>query len=328
MSAERPRRVAFLALFVLAGATAAAEPSPVRAVAEVGVTVGDLDRSVAFFTGVLDFVKVSEQQASGPGFGRLEGVPGARARTARLRLGSETLELTQYQSPGGRPVPFDSRSNDRWFQHVAIIVSDLDAAYARLRANRVTHASNAPQTLPEWNKAAGGIRAFYFKDPDGHPLELLQFPAGKGDPRWQARAPLFLGIDHTAIVVQDTERSLAFYRDTLGFRVAGESDNYGPEQEHLNAVFGAHLRITALRAAAGPGIELLEYLSPTDGRPAPADERSSDRIHWQTRLEVTDVEGTAAAAARAGGHPVSARLLRDPDGHALLFANDSLEASR
>ena len=43
-------------------------------------------------------------------------------------------------------------------------------------------------------------------------------------------------------------------------RVAGESENYGPEQERLNNVFGAHLRITALRAASGPGIELLEYL--------------------------------------------------------------------
>src|SRR5262245_17083266 len=80
---------------------------------------------------------------------------------------------------------------------------------------------------------------------------------------------LFLGIDHTAIVVNSTEASLACYRDTLGLRVVGQSENYGPEQERLNNVFGARLRITTLRAPAGPGVELLEYLTPRDGRPAP-----------------------------------------------------------
>ena len=43
--------------------------------------------------------------------------------------------------------------------------------------------------------------------------------------------------------------------------IAGTSENYGVEQEHLNNVFGARLRITALRAARGPGVELLEYLA-------------------------------------------------------------------
>jgi len=52
---------------------------------------------------------------------------------------------------------------------------------------------------------------------------------------------------------------MRFYRDTLGLRAARESENYGTEQEHLNNVFGARLRITGLRATDGPGIELLEY---------------------------------------------------------------------
>jgi catechol 2,3-dioxygenase-like lactoylglutathione lyase family enzyme len=317
----------------------AVAPAVVEAVVDAGMTVGDLDRSVAFFTSVLQFRKVSESAAAGTGFERLEAVPGARARVARLRLGDETIELTQYLEPQGRPVPADSRSHDRWFQHVAIIVSDMDAAYRRLREHRVTHASSGPQTLPGWNRAAAGIRAFYFKDPDGHALEILQFPPGKGEARWQRQDALFLGIDHTAIVVADTDRSLAFYRDALGLRVAGESENYGPEQEHLNAVFGARLRITALRAPRGMGIELLEYLSPSDGRPAPDDARSSDRIHWQTRVAVADVARSAAAALGAGGRQVSrssapspasgviaaeipaAMLLSDPDGHALLFTH-------
>jgi catechol 2,3-dioxygenase-like lactoylglutathione lyase family enzyme len=189
-----------------------------------------------------------------------------------MRLADESVELTEYLAPRGRPAPVDSRSNDRWFQHIAIIVSDMDRAYAWLRQHKVQHASTGPQRLPDWNTKARGIQAFYFRDPDGHPLEILQFPPDKGDPRWhRPTEKLFLGIDHTAIVVGDTGASLGFYRDVLGLRVVGESENYGPEQERLNNVFGARLRITTLRAAAGPAIEFLEYLTPRDGRPMPAD---------------------------------------------------------
>ena len=113
---------------------------------------------------------------------------------------------------------------------------------------------------------------------------------------------MFLGIDHTAIVVTDTEASLRFYRDLLGLHVAGESENYGVEQEHLNNVFGARLRITALRASSGPGIELLEYLAPRDGRAIPVDEHSNDLVHRQTELEADNPDGAIALSA-ARGHP-------------------------
>jgi catechol 2,3-dioxygenase-like lactoylglutathione lyase family enzyme len=250
-----------------------------------------------------------------------------------MRLGDEQIELTEYLTPRGRPIPVDSRSHDRWFQHIAIIVSDMDRAYAWLRQHRVEHASPAPQRLPDWNPNAGGIRAFYFKDPDGHPLEVLWFPAGKGDSKWHRPTDrLFLGIDHTAIVVASTQAALGCYRDTLGLRVAGESENYGPEQERLNNVFGARLRITTLRAPAGPGVEFLEYLTPRDGRPIPADTRPNDLIHWQTSLASDDAEAVARALRGGGcGTPtagvvapeppalgfVRGFLLRDPDGHAL-----------
>jgi hypothetical protein len=105
---------------------------------------------------------------------------GLRMRIVRMKLGSETLELTQYLAPEGRPIPAGWRSNDHSFQHAAIVASDMDKAYQHLRAHKVRHASTGPQTLPLTNKAAAGIRAFYFKDPDGHNLEIIYFPDGKG----------------------------------------------------------------------------------------------------------------------------------------------------
>jgi catechol 2,3-dioxygenase-like lactoylglutathione lyase family enzyme len=137
-----------------------------------------------------------------------------------------------------------------------------------------------------------------------------------------------MGIDHTAIVVSDTDASLKFWRDTLGLRVAGSSENYGTEQEHLNNVFGARLRITGLRAAKGPGIEFLEYVAPRDGRPIPSDEKANDLVHWQTRLGVARVKD-AEVAVRAARVPLvspgavdvpgagAGLVVRDPDGHAV-----------
>ncbi|HYN90922.1 MAG TPA: VOC family protein [Thermoleophilaceae bacterium] len=344
----RPLLRAVAALLALAGAvfagaqasapvTRPAQAAPLaNAVVSVGYTVSDLDRAARFFTEVLDFTRVpGEREIAGEAWERLAGVFGLRARVASLRLGDEELELTEYLAPRSRPIPAEMRGNDRAFQHVAIVVSDMARAYRKLRENHVAHASSGPQRLPDWNPNAGGIEAFYFRDPDGHFLELIAFPAGKGDPKWKRAAEsgrLFLGLDHTAIVVADTETSLRLYRDALGLRVAGESENWGTEQEHLNNVFGARLRITGLRAAAGPGIELLEYLAPRDGRPAPADLRASDLLHWQTTLATADAAAAAQQLRPPAANWVSpgevalpadeagfrrGLTLRDPDGHAL-----------
>ncbi|MGC2184876.1 MAG: VOC family protein [Terriglobales bacterium] len=299
----------------------------------VGITVSDMDRAVDFYSKVLTFEKVSDTEVAGESYEHLEGLFGLRMRVVRMRLGDEFIELTEYLAPKGRPIPVDSRSNDRWFQHIAIIVSDMDQAYARLRQYKVEHASSGPQRLPNWNKNAAGISAFYFKDPDEHPVEVLQFPPDKGAEKWHRPTnKLFLGIDHTAIVVWDTDVSLKFYRDVLGLRVAGESENYGTEQEHLNNVFGARLRITALRGTTGPGIELLEYLAPRDGRPFPGDEHANDIVHRHTILITTDADAAArplqaskatfvssGVVANPTGEPgfKKALLVRDPDGHAI-----------
>jgi catechol 2,3-dioxygenase-like lactoylglutathione lyase family enzyme len=324
------RRVV-LALALLAALAGGVQGQLVTAVGPIGLTVSDLDRSVAFYTEVLTFQKVSEREVTGDAYEHLEGIFGLRMKTAQLRLGDEFIELTEFLAPRGRPAPVASRSNDLWFQHVAIIVSDMDRAYARLRERKVEHASTGPQRLPDSNPKAGGIRAFYFRDPDGHPLEILSFPPDKGAAKWHTAGDrLFLGIDHTAIVVSDTDASLRFYRDVLGMKVAGESENFGIEQERLNNVFGARLRITGLQAGSGPGVEFLEYLAPSDGRPYPGDEKPNDLVHWQTRFIGADVSkaatellkfkspmistGAVELAGREAGYR-KAVLARDPDGH-------------
>src|SRR3974390_2466892 len=160
--------------------------SAVHQVESIGLTVNDLEREVRFFTQVLPFEEVSRSESKGQASAELLGLSQAELKVAVLRLGGESITLTEHLDKG-RPIPPDSRSYDYWFQHMAIVVRDMDKAYEHLRQHKVKYVSTAPQTLPEWNKGAAGIKAFYFRDPEDHVLEVIWFPKDKGDPKWQTQ---------------------------------------------------------------------------------------------------------------------------------------------
>lgn len=309
-----------------------------KAVRKLSLTVSDLEEAVSFYTGLLDFKQESTFELSGKEIQRLYGLQDSNLniRVATLSLGNENIELLEFDTnEQGRPIPIDSRSNDLWFQHIAIVVSDMDKAYQKVYEAGVTHVSTAPQTLPDYIPAAAGISAFYFRDPDGHNLELIYFPQGKGNPRWQKNTDqLFLGIDHSAIGIERTDQSLKFYKDLIGLKFGGNSENYGSEQEHLNQVFGARLLITGLHAQEGPGVEFLDYIAPPGGRPYPVDSKPQDLWYWQISIQVSEIEAAYHSAQKANysilsngiasiSHPElgehKAFIMRGPDGHAVYL---------
>ena len=318
------RILACLILLWIAAATAG-----VVEMDRILVTVSDLDRTEAFYRDGLGFETVGRREMAGDGFAHLVGLRDGRARTLTMRLGQDEVTFVEYDR-AGKPYPADSKSPDLWFQHFAIVVSDMDKAYAALRRVGFTPISDAgPVTLPPAN---GFVKAFKFRDPDGHPLELLYFPPGQGRPVWAGHGDkLFLGVDHSAIGVADTERSEAFYEKLLGMSVAYEGVNRGPTQESLDGTFGAVVRITGLRPPSerGPGVEFLEYRTPATGRPAPVDTESNDLVHVTLDFAVDDVDGMVAKLRQAHTPFISpdavdlgevrAALVRDPDGHAILL---------
>jgi hypothetical protein len=108
--------------------------------------------------------------------------------------------------------------------------------------------------------------------------------------------------------------------------VAGESHNFGNEQAHLNNVEDAELHITGLKAAAGFGVEFLEYLHPTDGRSVPSDRRSDDLMSWQTTLVVENLGAIAQSLMENRVPLVSENVVPFPDAtlgfHQALLVND------
>jgi len=257
----------------------------------IGVTVTNVDRSIIFYVEALGFklisdIVVEEKSAnSSPEFSY------SRIRIATLTLGDESIRLMQYLDKPGRPIPLDSQSNDHWFQHLAIVVSDMDRAYAHLQLFSVESISTMPQTIPPGNKEAAYIQAFKFRDPDRHPLELIWFPPDKGQEKWhQPTDRVFLGIDHTAIAVIATEQSLQFYQDVLGMQVDGGSFNWRETQARMDGLPDAKVRITALRPTQGGlGIELLDYIEPGNGRPVPLDLKPYDLACMQVEMVINDM---------------------------------------
>jgi len=315
----------------------------VQRVKMIGFTVADVDREADFFTKVLQFEKASDFRVVGREYDRMEGVFNANMRIVHLKLGEQILELTQYVSPPtGRPIPVPSYGNDAWFEHMAIVVGDMDAAYKVLQENNVRQISAHPITIPQTNPGAAGIKAIKFHDPERHDLELLYFPPGKGDPSWQKPTnKLFLGLDHTAMTVDSTEKGVTFYRDLLGFEVGGVTLNTGTTQEVLDNLFNDTCLVTAMMpVSAPPHIEFLDYKTPPGGRPMPADTKANDLWHWQTTLVTKDIQAATDRLRKAGVRFITpdvvaipqdvqaqfgfnkAVMVRDPNGHAIRLIEE------
>lgn len=284
--------------------------------------VADLTRAIDFYSEALGFA--------------CEAINNGSVRCAGMRLGEESIELCEWAGAERLGATSqDASVASAGFQHVAIVASDMGAAMIRLRRLAPTAISSGDAVrLPA---SAGGVTAYKFRDPDGHPLELISFPAGTGNPKWQRVQPNppTLGIDHLAISVANVERSLAFYTAGLGFALTSRQVNSGVEQDRLDGVGGVVVDVLGLTPPAGvetPHMELLGYRQPAPQprtRHVAIDKDPSDRLAWYAQ----DVDAIVARLASmhwldAGG-PACMKLgagewlLRDADGHLMVLREAS-----
>ena len=291
----------------------------VKKIRAIRSTVSDVERSLKFYQEALSFKLISDTVTESYS----KRIP---IRVVTLQLGEERLELIEYLDVPGKQIPQDSQSNDLWFQHLAIVVSDFDRAYDHLKSFAIEPISTEPQTLPS------GIRAFKFRDPDRHDLELIWFSPAQSQDQWRNTEALFLGIDHSAIAVADTEQSLKFYRDLFGMEVEQSQINSGEVQARLDGLPEAKVRVTSLRPQQGGlGIELLDYIVPGTGRPFPDDWKSYDLATMQVQLVIHDIEG-AVNLLRENGVKISPQIIhsdshpdhhsfsvKDPSGHTVVL---------
>jgi catechol 2,3-dioxygenase-like lactoylglutathione lyase family enzyme len=265
-----------------------------QTVAGFTLVTADLARLVQFYRDVLGFASHGADKPIDNSEMALLGLSGP-GRRQMLSLGDQTLWIDQF-AQAGHLYPPDSDAASLWFQHLALVVEDIASAHARLRDITLI-SQEGPQQLPS---SSGGVQAFKFRDPDGHPLELLQFPYGKMPDAWRDRRRLDgqigLGIDHSATSVADAEASAAFYQ-ALGLVTGERTLNEGPAQQRLDGLPGVKVAVIPMNPPEGtPHLELLGYRKPK-AWPGPV-------------LRTNDV-----AATRIIWRGPQAKLISDPDGH-------------
>lgn len=304
---------------------------PVTHLIGFSVTVADLAGTAAFYRDSLGLRIGPERVFLDPVWNTLYGLePGTTVRAVDVLIGRQVVELVAFDPPG-RSYPKKRESNDQWFQHFALVSKNIAETWERLNSGglRDEITRDGPVELPP---NTGSVTAFKFRDPEGHPLELISFPPGVGAAVWQtARGQGILGCDHTAISVTDLERSLRFYTDLLGFRVAGRSLNHGPEQDRLDDLQGCEVDVVALEptTVATPHLELLHYRRPP-GRTSLSGFWANDVASVRQFQKVDNLDALVEQLIAEGTTFVSlgkvtlrsgraAATIRDPDGHIIVL---------
>ena len=302
---------------------------PVTQFMRISTTVADLAGTAAFYRDWLGLTVGPEQTMWDPAWNRLLGLEqDVTARAIDIAMEQQILKLVAFDPPG-RPYPPQRTSNDQWFQHFSLVCGDIVKIWERLEGGSPgVITKGAPVLLPP---NTGSVTAFKFRDPEGHPLELIFFPPEIGDPIWHNAGGGIAGYDHTAISVMDVDRGITFYRGLLGFRVGGRSLNRGPEQDRLDGLSGCEVDVVALQPASAntPHVELLHYRRPP-GRTSTSEIRANDVASTRQIHRVDDLDGLVARLDAEGVTFVSPGVVilkdggkgatfRDPDGHMIVL---------
>jgi glyoxylase I family protein len=138
-----------------------------------GITVSNLDRSLAFWRDVLGFEFSHRTHQTSELASEITGVPGAELSLAVVKAPGHKIELLEYHAPPDRKQRVDLRPCDVGSAHIALSVDNLDAVLDRIAASGWKIAGK-PQTLKTGPNA--GKRVVYVRDPDGTTIEFMQPP--------------------------------------------------------------------------------------------------------------------------------------------------------
>jgi len=141
-----------------------------RDFSHITVRVSDMERALAFYRDGLGLREIFDVRLAGPGLEAVTGAKGASGRMVGLVVpgqGKVCIELLAFDHPKSERAP---QGRTTGYSNISLSVSDLDAAYAACLARGL-----APLQKPV---DVGGVKMFFLADPDGTPIELIEFPRG------------------------------------------------------------------------------------------------------------------------------------------------------
>jgi catechol 2,3-dioxygenase-like lactoylglutathione lyase family enzyme len=261
--------------------------------------VADLDKALVFYRDGLGFETAGapgEATGTAPLMNMFGLPPEAKLRyqIARPPASRTGVEIIEVSGAGGKPL--DRRLQDPGAAMLIVLVRDIDAALAKLKAvgAPVLTRGGMAMTVPG---GAHPARMAVVKDPDGHFVELAQL-----DPLPATQAPATANVVgvRVRLIVDDVDKAMRLYKDALGM-----SEMLAPSfRDDSGVLAGFGMREGQYRAA------MLQV--PTTGLVfEPMDFKDIDRktVHGRIQdpgstriqLQVRDVDAAIAALKQAGG---------------------------
>ena len=148
-------------------------PFRILAADHTGITVANLERSLAFWRDVLGFELSHSPHQTGELASEITGVAGAEISIAVLKGYGHKIELLEYRAPAERH-RIALRPCDVGSVHVAFTVDNLDAILGTIAASG-WKAAGKPQTITAGPNT--GKRVVYVRDPDGTTIEFMEIPS-------------------------------------------------------------------------------------------------------------------------------------------------------
>ena len=290
-----PLVLLFSAVLGFAQTPASAPPGAVIGVGNFIHVVSDLDKSVAFYQGVLGLEPngpMREFALNGP-VSFLYHAPGAPVRVAVLRTGFDmNVELAQFKDTG---TPVRARLQDPGATNLILTVRDLESIMARAKKAGVEVASKGGE--PSTAAFPGGnIHVVFLKDPDGFSVELVQRDPAP-EPAGSTGNVLRIAF---GVTVADTEKTLRYYHDVLGFDTKAGTSFSGDKgrMETAGTIGAQYRRSTALIPGTSMEMEFLEF---KDIDRKPLKRSIHDPGSGVLRLRVKDFDATESAILHGGG---------------------------
>ena len=259
--------------------------------------VSDLEKSLAFYNDLLGAMPApTPAWGADPALLNFLGVPSAQLRFSSVRIPGSTMrvEIVEFKDVDRKPA--QPRLQDPGAMRLILIVRDVDALLAHLkeRGARVATTGSTPVRL---ETTAFKGRAVVVKDPDGFFVELRQ-----PDALPESTAPATSNVvdARVGVTVEDTEKTMRFYRDVLGLQPqvapAFVSDR---AMMDVMGTGGARVRLsTAIVPASRLVLEFVEFQG-IDRKPIGA--RIQDPGATRLQLRVKDTDAAVKAMTAAGG---------------------------
>lgn len=139
----------------------------IQALEHVALSVGDMERSLAFYREFLGMKVIMDLNVTDDRIGRVVGIPDARCRIVHLKLGQAILELFCYSSPAGKNMAGEMRQYDHGLIHLGFSVTDFQEQLKKLKAKGIVFLGEPVEFRP-------GVWVVYFRGPDGEICEFRQ----------------------------------------------------------------------------------------------------------------------------------------------------------